>query len=118
KDHPDVTVLRRLSHGGARDALLTAAHDAQLLVVGARGRGGIAGMTLGSVRLAALHHAPCPVGVARSARDAWTAGRDYRPGHECRVAGHFCPTAARRMAGSCGCQGYVRTFGPGLWSDG
>jgi nucleotide-binding universal stress UspA family protein len=67
KDHPDVTVMRRLSHGGARDALLTVAHDAQLLVVGARGRGGIPGMTLGSVSLAALHHAPCPVGVARPA---------------------------------------------------
>jgi nucleotide-binding universal stress UspA family protein len=67
KNHPEVTVMRRLSHGSARDALLTAAHDAQLLVVGARGRGGIAGMTLGSVSLAALHHAPCPVGVARPA---------------------------------------------------
>jgi nucleotide-binding universal stress UspA family protein len=67
KSHPEVAVLRRLSHGGARDALLTAAHDAQLLVVGARGRGGIQGMTLGSVSLAALHHAPCPVGVARPA---------------------------------------------------
>jgi len=65
KNQPEVSVMRRLSHGGARDALLTAAHDAQLLVVGARGRGGIAGMTLGSVSLAALHHAPCPVGVAR-----------------------------------------------------
>jgi nucleotide-binding universal stress UspA family protein len=70
KDHPEVAVLRRLSHGGARDALLTAAHDAQLLVVGARGRGGIAGMPLGSVSLAALHHAPCPVGVARPAPPA------------------------------------------------
>ena len=67
KHYPEVAVLRRLSHGGARDALLTAAHDAQLLVVGARGRGGIAGMPLGSISLAALHHAPCPVGVARPA---------------------------------------------------
>ena len=67
KNHPEVAVLRRLSHGGARDALLTAAHDAQLLVVGARGRGGIRGMTLGSVSMAMLDHAPCPVGVARPA---------------------------------------------------
>lgn len=65
KNHPEVAVTRRLAHGGARDALLTAAHDAQLLVVGSRGRGGIAGMTLGSVSIAMLHHAPCPVGVAR-----------------------------------------------------
>jgi nucleotide-binding universal stress UspA family protein len=70
KSHPEVAVLGRLSHGGARDALLTAAHDAQMLVVGARGRGGIQGMTLGSVSLAALHHAPCPVGVARPAPPA------------------------------------------------
>lgn len=67
KNHPQVAVLRRLSDGSARDALLTAAHDAQLLVVGARGRGGIPGMPLGSVSLAALNHAPCPVGVARPA---------------------------------------------------
>ena len=70
KNHPEVAVLRRLSHGGARDALLTAAHDAQLLVVGSRGRGGIRGMPLGSVSLAVLHHAPCPVGVARPAPPA------------------------------------------------
>jgi nucleotide-binding universal stress UspA family protein len=67
KSHPEAAVLRRLSQGGARDALLTAAHDAQLLVVGARGRGGIQGMPLGSVSTAMLHHAPCPVGVARPA---------------------------------------------------
>jgi len=54
----------------ARDALLTAAHDAQLLVVGSRGRGGIQGMALGSVSLAILHHASCPVGVARPAPPA------------------------------------------------
>ena len=70
KNHREVAVLRRLSHGGARDALLTAAHDAQLLVVGSRGRGGIQGMALGSVSLAILHHASCPVGVARPAPPA------------------------------------------------
>jgi nucleotide-binding universal stress UspA family protein len=63
KDHPEVAVLRQVAQGGARAALLAAAHDAQLLVVGSRGRGGIKGMQLGSVSHAVLHHAPCPVAV-------------------------------------------------------
>jgi nucleotide-binding universal stress UspA family protein len=63
KNHPELAVIRRVSHGGARDALLTAAHDAQMLVVGSRGRGGVRGMTLGSVCLVALYYAPCPIGV-------------------------------------------------------
>jgi len=65
KEHPEVGVLRQVVQGGARAALLAAAHDAQLLVVGSRGRGGIKGMQLGSVSHAMLHHAPCPVAVAR-----------------------------------------------------
>lgn len=64
KEHSEVTVLRRVALGGARDALLTAAYDAQMVIVGARGRGGVQGMMLGSVSRAVLDHAPCPVGVA------------------------------------------------------
>lgn len=65
KEHPEVTVRRQTALGAPRAALLAAASEvsAQMLVVGARGRGGIKGMTLGSVSQAALHHAPCPVGV-------------------------------------------------------
>jgi nucleotide-binding universal stress UspA family protein len=63
KQHPEVTVLRQVSPGGPRDALLTAAYRAQLVVVGARGLGGLRGMMLGSVSHAVLHHAPCPVAV-------------------------------------------------------
>jgi nucleotide-binding universal stress UspA family protein len=65
KRHPEVAVLREVAQGGARAALLAAAHDAQLLVVGSRGQGGIKGMLLGSVSQAVLHHAPCPVAVVR-----------------------------------------------------
>ena len=65
KEHPDVTVLRQVTQGSPRDALLAAAAEAQLLVVGCRGRGGIHGMSLGSVAQALLHHAPCPVAVIR-----------------------------------------------------
>jgi cation-transporting ATPase F len=63
KAHPEVTVVRRVLPGTPRAALLTAAADAQLIVVGARGRGGLEGMSLGSVAQAVLHHAPGPAGV-------------------------------------------------------
>ena len=65
KENPDVIVHRRVTPGPPRGALLTTAADvqAQLLVVGARGRGGLRGMTLGSVSYASVHHAPCPVAV-------------------------------------------------------
>ena len=70
KDHPAVSVLYHVSQGSPRAALLEAAAEAQMVVVGARGRGGIPGMTLGSVTAALLHHAPCPVGIVRTASTA------------------------------------------------
>ena len=63
KDHPDVQIHRQITIESPRSALLAAAQDAQLLVVGCRGRGGMAGMTLGSVTQALLWHAPCPLAV-------------------------------------------------------
>jgi nucleotide-binding universal stress UspA family protein len=62
-DHPEVTVRPVLAQGTPRSALLEAASQAQLLVVGARGRGGLRGMVLGSVSLTILHYALCPVSV-------------------------------------------------------
>jgi nucleotide-binding universal stress UspA family protein len=63
--YPQVRVERRLVHGPTREALIDASADAQLVVVGARGRGGFAGLLLGSVSQAVLHHAHCPVAVVR-----------------------------------------------------
>jgi nucleotide-binding universal stress UspA family protein len=63
--HPHVVVHRLVEPGAPRSALLTAAARGQLLVVGARGRGGLPDMALGSVSLALLHHATCPVTVVR-----------------------------------------------------
>jgi nucleotide-binding universal stress UspA family protein len=65
-DHPDVLIQARTEHGTPRTALLTAASRAQLLVVGVRGRGGLRDMPLGSVTVALLHHARCPITVVRA----------------------------------------------------
>lgn len=69
KEHPDVSVVRQVLPGAPRTALLSAAADAQLLVVGARGRGGFDEMSLGSIAEAVLLYAPGPVAVVRPA--AW-----------------------------------------------
>jgi nucleotide-binding universal stress UspA family protein len=65
KEHPGVTVLRRVTPGTPRAALLEASAEAQVLILGARGRGGIRGMPLGSVASVVVHHATCPVGIVR-----------------------------------------------------
>jgi nucleotide-binding universal stress UspA family protein len=65
--YPGVVVEHQVVHGGTREALIEASRSAQLLVVGARGRGGFTGLLLGSVSQALLHHAHCPVAVVRGA---------------------------------------------------
>lgn len=66
--YPDVAVDRTVRHGGVRTRLIEATNQAQLVVVGARGLGGFAGLLLGSVSQAVLHHAACPVAVVAHAR--------------------------------------------------
>ncbi|MDZ7679162.1 MAG: universal stress protein [Acidimicrobiales bacterium] len=50
-------------------ALLHVAEEADLLVVGARGLGGFAGLLLGSVSQQVSTHAPCPVVIVHRAPD-------------------------------------------------
>jgi len=61
--HPDVRVGRVVSFDGPAHALLNAAKDAGLLVVGSHGRGFLRRALLGSVSHAVLYQAPCSVAV-------------------------------------------------------
>lgn len=56
-------VERRVVEDLPATAVLEAAADADLVVVGTHGRGGLKGMLLGSVSQKVVHHAPCPVVV-------------------------------------------------------
>ncbi|MGC1211819.1 MAG: universal stress protein [Micromonospora sp.] len=68
--YPEVRVEQLQITKRPAAALVEAARDAQLVVVGARGRGGFSGLLLGSVSQALLHHAPCPVAVVRDRTDS------------------------------------------------
>jgi nucleotide-binding universal stress UspA family protein len=60
---PDVTIRTRVIAEPPARALVDASRDADLLVVGTRGRGGFAGLLLGSVSQQCAQHAACPVTV-------------------------------------------------------
>jgi nucleotide-binding universal stress UspA family protein len=64
--YPDVELRTLVVRGRPAPTLLEHAAGAQLIVVGSRGRGAFTGMGLGSVSQTLLHHAECPVAVART----------------------------------------------------
>ena len=63
---PEVKVDVMVSHDSPAAVLTGVSHGAQLVVVGSHGHGSIAAALLGSTGLQLLHHADCPVLIARS----------------------------------------------------
>ena len=61
-------VVRHLVEGHPARMLVRQAADADLLVIGSRGHGGLAGILVGSVGLHLLAHATCPVVVVHGDR--------------------------------------------------
>jgi nucleotide-binding universal stress UspA family protein len=68
EDTTGITVDAQHAFGPPARTLLEASADASLLVVGSRGRGGFAGLLLGSVSHQVTRHATCPVVVVRPGR--------------------------------------------------
>jgi nucleotide-binding universal stress UspA family protein len=66
--YPQVEVCAEVVTGGPAAVLTERSRFAQLVVVGSRGRGGFAGLLLGSVGQVLVRHAGCPVLIARPHR--------------------------------------------------
>ncbi len=64
--YPDVVTRTRVPIDRPAHALLEASTGARIVVVDARGRGGMAGLLLGSTSQALIHRAACPVVVVHS----------------------------------------------------
>ncbi|HEY6016712.1 MAG TPA: universal stress protein, partial [Gaiellaceae bacterium] len=67
-DAAGVQVVQEVVAGPPVRALLEAARDADLLVVGSRGRHGFPGLLLGSVSQQVANHAACPVVIVPTQR--------------------------------------------------
>lgn len=58
-------VIMNVTTGDPAEELVKASHDADMLIVGSRGRGAFAQLLMGSVSTKVAHHAACPVVVIR-----------------------------------------------------
>jgi nucleotide-binding universal stress UspA family protein len=65
EQYPDVLVRRVVVQDRPVKNLVEHSQNAQLIVVGSHGRGGFAGMVLGSTSQALLHSVECPIIIAR-----------------------------------------------------
>jgi nucleotide-binding universal stress UspA family protein len=80
-NHLPVAVQMVATEGHPAKILIEHSRNADLLVVGARGRGSVAGWLLGSVSQEVLRHSSCPVAVVRSpyrAEEATNSPQTYQ----------------------------------------
>lgn len=77
---PGLEITSRLYDGAPVEVLIEASRNCELMVVGTRGRGGFAGMLLGSTSQGVLHHAKGPLMVVPDHADPRLANRsDFGP---------------------------------------
>ena len=65
-----VPITNLVAQGDVSASLIAAAKNADMLVLGSRGRGGFAGRKLGSVSQECVQHAACPVVIIKQPGDA------------------------------------------------
>jgi nucleotide-binding universal stress UspA family protein len=96
---PDVEVESQVELGAPIEVLSSEARRAQLLVLGDRGLGEVAGLVLGSVAVSLAARGPCPVEVVRGERAGAdgpvVVGVDGSPVSEAALAFAFDAAAAR-----------------------
>ena len=91
----------KIVSGDPAAVLLSEAQHATLLALGSHGRGRAAGMLLGTVAARMLHEAPCPVLIARPARDPDTWPQAIVVGVDGSAESELAVAAARSIASSC-----------------
>jgi nucleotide-binding universal stress UspA family protein len=70
-DSGDSPKIERATRSGSpAQALIEEGREAELLVVGSRGRGGFVGLLLGSVSQQIAHHPPCPLVILPPPEDS------------------------------------------------
>ena len=84
-----VHIRPKLCEDAPTAALMTEARNADLIVVGSRGRGGLRSLLLGSVSRTMLHRALCPVAVVRT-----TGCREVRHQPRFYTSSHHPPLAS------------------------
>ncbi|MEO3873844.1 universal stress protein [Nonomuraea sp. B12E4] len=99
---PRLSITTEIVDGGASETLVNAAEEAQLIVVGHRGRGGFAELLLGSVSRYVVARSPCPVAVIRQPhagdRGEIVVGVTGRAGQEPLLDFAFREAASRSAA--------------------
>lgn len=75
--HGGIVTKTHVRRGPVRDEILDLAQEigAGLILMGSRGLGLVRRLLLGSVAEGVVHHAPCPVLVARGGQEAWPPER-------------------------------------------